>query len=107
MLKQKTTLLEGQAEKLWWVRFVYIRELHKDAALPPRQENAFFYARDEAALQRQIAGWQHYIQHHRVLVQSIEQVPLGFNLHFHGLLPELPASESSSLAVAPDASGVS
>jgi hypothetical protein len=84
---------EQEKEKLWWMRYVYQRE--RDAAsqdgTQPRQEEAFFYACDEAALQRCLAGWLRHIKREAIVIQAIEQVPLDFRLQREpGLLQELP-----------------
>ena len=87
-----------EEEKLWRVRFIYKSDLARYPEGVPQQENAFFYARNEAALHKRVAGWQHYSKHDGVIVQEIEQVPLGFNLHFYpGLLEELPAEQAEAV----------
>jgi hypothetical protein len=81
----------GQEDKkLWWVRYIQKRDLEAET---PQQRNAFFYAVDEEALRKDLAGWQRYIKHEEVIVQTIEQVPSDFRLQREpGLLQELPAS---------------
>jgi hypothetical protein len=77
-------------ETLWWVRYVSKEDLERQDGSTPVQGNAFFYASDEQALQKRLAGWQRHIKHEGVVIQVIEQVPPGFNLHFSGNLPDIP-----------------
>jgi hypothetical protein len=82
---------EKDNEQLWWVQYVAKQDLERQAGSTPEPEHAFFYAIDEPALHKRLADWSSRVMHDGVVIQGIEQVPLGFNLRFiPGLLQELP-----------------
>jgi hypothetical protein len=81
---------EKDNEKLWWVRYSEKRDLERQDGSMPEQKSAFFYALDEQALDKHLAGWLHHMKHDCVMIQAIEQVPLGFHLHFFGKLQPVP-----------------
>jgi hypothetical protein len=82
------TNAEIEDEALWWVRYVYLRDVGQEEM---RHENAFFYARDEEQARKKVERWQHSVKHDEVRVESMVQVPLGFDFQFKpGLLQELP-----------------
>jgi hypothetical protein len=82
---------EQDEEKLWRVRYVSKQDLERRDGSTPEPKNKFFYALDERVLQNRLAVWLRRVKHGDIIVQAIEQVPLGFNLPLiPGLLQELP-----------------
>ena len=83
--------LEGD-EALWWVRYLYKRDLLRDPRDSAHRNNAFFYASNVERARKKVDDWLHNVKRDEIVVQEIEQVPLGFNLQVvPGLLQELPA----------------
>ncbi len=72
----------GVEEKLWWV--TYRRKCDIEAGRDASQGNAFFYAYTEEEARAKVAGWQRYIKHHTVVVETLLVQPHGFQLHIPG-----------------------
>jgi hypothetical protein len=87
-----------EAKQCWWVRYISKRDLEEQGQTTSPRGNAFFYARDEEALHKDVAGWLKYIKHDGVIVQAIEPVTPDFKLEFSlGPLPQLPAEQAEAV----------